>query len=124
MISKTITLLLLFVYSAVIFQPAFKYAAFKINQQFIVKNICVQKDYEENFCQGGCYLKQEMNEANEGSTKSTVPSKINISELNLEFIVSDKSDSKQIFRVSNLADILFISTITKEYTPLIPPPKC
>jgi hypothetical protein len=123
MIGKTITLVLLFVYFAVIFQPAFKYAAFKINQEFIVDNLCVQKDMEDNYCQGSCYLSQEMEESAGHSSKSTVPSKIEITGLNFDFFINEKSDSKQFFNMLKLTDFFFSSPINKEHKPLVPPPK-
>lgn len=123
MIRKITTLLLQFVYIVVIFQPAFKYAAFKINQEFIVDNLCVQKDMEDNYCQGSCYLNQEMEESAGHSSKSSVPSKIEITELNFVFLINDKTDSRQFFNTRKITDLFFGSPINKEYEPLIPPPK-
>ncbi len=35
---------------------------FKMNQEFIAKNLCVQKEVEDNCCQGSCHLKEKMEE--------------------------------------------------------------
>jgi hypothetical protein len=35
---------------------------FKINQEYIAKNLCVQKEVEDNCCQGSCHLKEKMEE--------------------------------------------------------------
>ena len=35
---------------------------FKMNQEYIAKNLCVQKEVEDNCCQGSCHLKEKMEE--------------------------------------------------------------
>lgn len=124
MIIKTISLFLVVVYSAVVFQPAFKYAAFKINQQYIVKNLCVEKDNVDNSCLGSCYLSNEMLEDSNESKNKTVPNKIEITELHLEFLIFSKSNYIQYYSANSYNNYSAIITIQKVYKPLVPPPKC
>jgi hypothetical protein len=37
------------------------YTAFKLNQRYIVENLCVMKDMAENNCQGSCQIKRKLN---------------------------------------------------------------
>ena len=40
------------------------YVSFKIHQDYIVNNLCVMKDAEENTCQGSCHLKRKLDFGN------------------------------------------------------------
>ncbi|WP_163323545.1 hypothetical protein [Draconibacterium mangrovi] len=40
-------------------------ASFKINQDYIAKNLCIEKDVEGSTCQGCCQLKKKMHEQEE-----------------------------------------------------------
>lgn len=35
---------------------------FQINKEYISKNLCVQKDVEDNCCKGSCHLKKQLDE--------------------------------------------------------------
>jgi hypothetical protein len=41
---------------------------FKINQEYIAANLCIEKDIEESTCKGSCHLKKELDkvETNKG----------------------------------------------------------
>ena len=41
------------------------YVSFKINQDYIAKNLCVEKDIEGSTCKGCCQLKKKMYEQEE-----------------------------------------------------------
>jgi len=123
-ISKAITILLVLVYSFVIFQTAYKYLAFKINQEYIVEALCVEREKEVNTCQGGCYLGKEMDATQNKPTKNTVPARIKVPELQLEFLITKKSGSKQFIDAHIIIDNICCATLNMYYQPLVPPPKC
>ena len=123
-INKTITILLLFIYSFVIFQTAYKYLAFKINQEYIVQALCVEREKEVNTCQGGCYLSKEMDETQNEPTQSSIPTKIKVPELQLEFLVNNKSEPKQFIDAHIISDNTSLAALNMYYQPLLPPPKC
>ncbi len=123
-INKTITILLFFVYTAVIFQPAYKYLAFKINQEYIVEALCIEREKEVNTCQGGCYLGKEMDETKKEPLQGAVPTKIKVPELQLEFLVYSNHDSNIFLDTHTIKDNICCETLNKYYQPLIPPPKC
>ncbi|MBN8701428.1 MAG: hypothetical protein J0M08_00020 [Bacteroidetes bacterium] len=39
---------------------SFIFIRFKINQDFIAKNLCIKKEIEENDCEGNCCLRAEL----------------------------------------------------------------
>jgi hypothetical protein len=44
------------------FKEAAVYIVFKINQPYIVKNLCIERDIAESTCKGCCQLKEKINE--------------------------------------------------------------
>ncbi len=40
--------------------PSLIYLNFKVNQEFIAANLCVEKDLEESTCNGNCQLKKSL----------------------------------------------------------------
>jgi len=49
------------------------YVAFKLQQDYIVNNLCVEKDEVVNTCNGGCVLTDQLKEANEKQEDSNYP---------------------------------------------------
>lgn len=47
------------------------FVSFKLNQDYIAKNLCVEKDVEGSACKGCCQLKKRMEEQQE--SKKTLP---------------------------------------------------
>ncbi len=43
----------------------------KMNQDYIAKNLCVQKEVEDNCCQGSCHLKEKMEEDDKNQETQT-----------------------------------------------------
>ena len=57
------------------FQEAGFYLFFKLNQDYIAQNLCVNQDAKELMCSGKCYLKKvvKANHENQNSQQSTIP---------------------------------------------------
>jgi len=47
------------------FSELLVYVVFKVNQEHIAKNLCIEKDIEGSTCKGCCHLKKKMNEQKE-----------------------------------------------------------
>ena len=52
------------------------YFSFKINQDYIAKNLCVEKDVKGSSCKGCCQLKKKLNE-NKEQKEQLPPQSIN-----------------------------------------------
>ena len=57
---KTQASILLLVLSFNIFAPLVPWLEYAVNYEFIVKNLCVQKNEEVNTCNGMCHLKENI----------------------------------------------------------------
>ncbi len=57
------------------FQEASFYLFFKINQDYIAKNLCVEKDVQGSKCKGHCHLKKILKQTKESpSSEMPLPS--------------------------------------------------
>ncbi|TRX71687.1 hypothetical protein [Carboxylicivirga sp. M1479] len=54
---------------------SFNIFVFKLNQEYIAKYLCVEKDVEDNSCQGCCHLKKQMEQQNEQDKSNPNPVK-------------------------------------------------
>lgn len=57
----------------------FQYSLFKINQSYIAKYECIQKEDLDNICMGSCYLEKEINHDDKQSSPI-----FNINEIKVE----------------------------------------
>jgi regulatory protein YycI of two-component signal transduction system YycFG len=48
-----------------LFYASFVWVNFKVNQDYIANNLCIEKDIEESTCKGNCQLKKELIKAEE-----------------------------------------------------------
>lgn len=79
------------------------YFSFKINQAYIAKNLCVQKEIEGNTCKGCCQLKKELKKA-EDQEQKTIPKGFNLkTELVFYSQPTSVSCSKQIPLLKNVS---------------------
>lgn len=53
---------------------------FELNKEYIVKNLCEQKEEEDNCCQGSCHLKKELEKQEEQAPSPNTQQKIKLSE--------------------------------------------
>lgn len=60
-----ITTGLIFIISLLSFQEVVVYLGFKINQDFIAANFCVEKDIKESDCKGSCCLSKMVSNTKE-----------------------------------------------------------
>ena len=59
------SIFLILIVSLVSFQEATFYAFFKLNQDYIAKNLCVEKEVKESKCKGHCQLTKMLEENKE-----------------------------------------------------------
>lgn len=77
MFNKFLIINIILFYLISINVPLVYYAEHQINIDYIVKNLCEQKDEEENLCMGNCYLKKNLSKA-EVPAKDTEQRKLEI----------------------------------------------
>lgn len=69
-------------------------ASFKINQDYIAKNLCVEKDIEGSTCKGCCQLEKRISEQDE--KKKKVPAAVT-EKLEINLFVDSNSSLTTIF---------------------------
>lgn len=93
---------------------------FKIHQEYIAKNLCVEKEIENNTCMGCCQLKKEINE-------NEIPNQLKLLDFNeLElFISKNKIKSNFILFAIKVLKIFYSENfnISNRIIPETPPPE-
>jgi hypothetical protein len=99
-------------------------AGHKINLTYIIQNLCVEKDKEENMCGGSCQLKEKLEKSDtENDEKGT--ENILLLSFILSLHVSNKnySDLKLFDQKIIYNNFEIFSPIKKENLPDTPPPR-
>ncbi len=68
---KLFATFLILVYLVVINGNLISLLEYYIRYDYIIKNLCVQREKDENTCKGSCHLEENLNKINPESPKST-----------------------------------------------------
>jgi len=74
MFNRLIAFLLIFVCSATSLSNISAITGFELNQQYITKAFCVNKDKPQLHCNGQCYLRKKLKQAEEKEQKQSLKS--------------------------------------------------
>ena len=74
------------------------YLLFKINQNYIAKNLCVNRDVEESTCNGSCYLSDKIEETKDVEN-SHAPLPASIETMPIVLIVQTAEDPVHSFPI-------------------------
>ena len=123
LIRKLISAFLIIIYFSLSlkdFTPLFFY---KINLNYIIKNLCEEKDEVENLCMGHCYLNKKVKQATDETPNNTTPRTVVkileshfISEMNLGINFQFNSEKKKFPQIRYVI-------LSNNIKPLFPPPK-
>ncbi len=123
-LKKSLSICLIFLYLSAINGNLFSFLGYYFNRDYIIKNLCIEKDEEVNTCQGCCHLKKSLQRVDDEPNNSELPVKFTFPErldshlINLLFhcIVRELK-----FEKFNEAKKVFLSSGRPK--PEIPPPK-
>lgn len=73
---RFISYILIFIFCFQFFEASFIYVHFKLNQEYIAKVLCINKDLPEMKCNGCCQLKKELSQ-HENRKKKTETAVVN-----------------------------------------------
>ncbi len=124
MLKKILSISFIILYTFIIGANTFAFIYFKINQQYIAKNICVQKDRPENLCMGNCYLKAIQKKLHENDNKQEGTQTPNVKPP-LQFETTLNKDLCIVY-IPGEKNIIIIDEHTpleRSVEPLAPPPK-
>lgn len=121
---KFISFFLINVYCLLIFKDMIPELIYQTNLDYIVKNLCEQKDEEENLCMGHCYLNKEIKKEAEENSKST-PASINTKNLESHFNAKKYSlfDYVNLSTDKKIFASFTVNILSNFIKPLLPPPK-
>ncbi len=124
MFKKIFSISFIFLYTFIIGANTVAFIYFKINQHYIAKNLCIQKDDLDNLCLGSCYLKaiqkrlQENEDKSEGTQAHNVKPPVQFeTTLNKEFDLNAK------LKHENKLETYNDTPLERSVEPLTPPPK-
>lgn len=118
---KILNLILLLIYSSYVFRSVFPLVDYVINYNFIVSELCEQKDNPENMCMGKCHLQKEMKKQ---VTEESNPKQLVVLEnFKIDHITyyNSQSDFHPAFIKFFISDFKLANLLL--YEPLSPPPK-
>ncbi len=125
-LNKIISVILIVFFLVITGENTIAYLYFKVNQKYIAKNLCVQKDLKDNFCMGNCYLaaiEKRLNKNKEKNSNNKIPVKYNSSNYFQEYLTIyqyrfNKTELVFVFHTEEKFQVLI-----KNYAPATPPPR-
>lgn len=130
MFKKIFAVSLIVIYCLIIFKDFIPELLYHLNLDYIVNNLCEQKDETENLCMGHCFLSEEIKQLLEESNKSSeknnsVPVNSNSKTLEIHFSVSCQKNSDLLDIESEGNQFITISylVLSQYIQPQLPPPK-
>ena len=119
---KIINTVLLFTYFTYVFRVILPLVDYAVNYNFIVTELCEEKDEVENKCLGKCHLTKEISKQTELPDKNNLVIKIDL--LKIPHVAQREKSSSLLkeFRKSNLANFIE-KEIRLTSEPNLPPPK-
>ena len=120
--NKILSILLLLVYFTYIFRIIVPLAEYVINYDYIIGELCEQKDSEENLCLGKCHLAKEISKQTELPSEKSQMVKFDFLKIphTLDKLITNNNNSKTKL---NLDEISSEKELNAYFKPLIPPPK-
>lgn len=91
-LKKLTSILLVIIFIAPFIFKAFVLVNWLINKQYIVENLCVQKNEEVNTCKGACHLKANLEKVDAAQNDNQSSKKYSFNENYKEFVSSDVVD--------------------------------
>lgn len=72
---KFIFKIIILLYCTTVFRNVIVYASFEINKEQIISELCVEKNFKVNECQGQCHLNKVLNEVNDNEEEENPKNK-------------------------------------------------
>lgn len=97
---------------------------YKLNYEFIVKFLCIQKDEPENLCHGSCHLKKNLEQNDENKKPAEKPTReTNIFNIAFHLTENILNPNKILFKVQDYSSYITQNFQSNFIQPDSPPPK-
>ena len=120
---RVLTYFLIFAYSLIsinAFVPLINYA---INYNFIVEELCVERDFDVNNCNGSCQLKTQVSKNLETENESKTPKPIVIKEVETPYFSVNQNTKNSETHNSKFYFSFQLTPLENYLEQLTPPPK-
>lgn len=124
LLKKYFVILLSVIYLSAVNANLIVWIEYKVNYDFIVKFLCLQKDEPENFCHGSCHLKKNL-EQNEEQNKPAEKQNRELPNYSISYHIDSINSEQEYFSVKNIRYISYTTNnfISNVIEPDSPPPK-
>lgn len=106
--------------------PSYILISFELNKEYIVENLCIEKDKEVNTCQGSCHLNKELEKITPASDDESNNQAPNLKESNINFFFAEmvsKSSFEFLFLIQNEYPSINFNTLKGVHNLCFKPPK-
>ena len=121
---KYYSILYLVIILLYLLRPLLPYFEYIINRDYIVKNLCVEKDNPANTCHGKCYLHEQLNKSSVPVSNDRNDRENKISDNNMKEHLRPFSDDLLVFPDESAIDgHYFLPAITRYIPDIFVPPQ-
>lgn len=103
------------------FKNGVGYISFKLNQEYIAKNLCIQKEVENNCCQGKCHLTSQITKTAE-TNQTEAPVQQKTPEIQYYFIAKQANHLLKA-EANTLITVIYTHILKGYSSPIFHPPK-
>jgi hypothetical protein len=119
---RLVAILQLFIMVFYLARPILPYIEYAVFKDYIVKNLCVERDKPKSCCLGKCHLKKQIVKSSEKSdTEEKNSNRKILSQEVQEFLISTfsipKATEKSLFRLANIEIIITNQVISSIFVP-------
>ena len=118
-IKKIQTIFIIVILLMAVSKDLLTHSAFKLNQDFIAKVLCINKERPKLKCDGNCYLNKELKKNNGDDRKANINFPINKQEQKINFFTRKLASNKNYYKTTNKQisknEILYSYLIVKEF---------
>lgn len=111
--------MLLVLFGYLIFRPLFPYLEYMVRRDFIIQNLCINKNEPEKQCHGKCHLEKQLSKEVEGSDNNNLPPvPQDEKKVMSEYLVSKPADNHPL-QVEVVAGPAYLGSYSFQYVPYI-----
>lgn len=123
MSKKIFTAVVLILYTSLVIRTFLPVLYYAVNYNYIVTQLCVQREDPDNLCKGSCFLNETIKKQFEDRQKKQSTSIITFANLFIPH-VGESDETDFIEPIKNITYFLYKEPLTEQFvTPSTPPPR-
>ena len=93
MVKRTVVIGLIVLITSFIWRDAIVFGVFKIQQDNLSKNVCIERNTETSHCKGNCVLTERLTQTAKAPSKSEPEPNLVLIEIKMELFISTEKES-------------------------------